>query len=216
MWRVVAPQSPDASEYLAHAVLGRRVQNRPDATPPAVDVSGTQALIRVAVDAPRNDDAERLLAHRVLGRELIPSSTPWDNASLLHLVRMFAERRAPAPEMRYYVIRCVDSATSVAVANVVGGDVESRFAGTIVEVGAYVDTAGVTGSTTIDINKNGTTILSTKITLETTEKTSRTAATPPVVSVPSLALGDVLTTDVDGVSTTAPKGLTVWLGVLPT
>jgi hypothetical protein len=118
--------------------------------------------------------------------------------------------------VRYFNIRCVEAATSMAVANVVGGDVEAPFAGTITEVGAYVDTAGTTNVSTIDINKNGTTILSTKVTIDSAEKSSRTAATPAVISVTSLAAGDIFTIDVDGISTTAPKGLTVRIGVRQT
>lgn len=115
--------------------------------------------------------------------------------------------------IRYFLVRIVEAKTNTAVANVVGGDVESPIAGTVVEVGAYVDTAGTTGSTTVDINKNSTTILSTKITIETGEKSSRTALTAPVISVSDLAVGDVLTFDIDGISTTAAKGLTVRIGV---
>jgi hypothetical protein len=115
--------------------------------------------------------------------------------------------------VRYYVYRIVGETTNTAIANVVGGDLRSRFAGTIIAVGAYVDTAGVTNLTTLDINKNGTTILSTKITIDSTEKTSATAATPAVISVTSLADDDILTFDIDAIQTTAAKGLTVWLAV---
>lgn len=115
--------------------------------------------------------------------------------------------------VKYFLARIVEATANTAVADVVGGDVESPIAGTIVEVGAYVDTAGVTGLTTIDINKGVATILSTKITIDSAEKTSRTALTAAVISVSSLAAGDVLTFDIDGISTTAAKGLTVRIGV---
>jgi hypothetical protein len=115
--------------------------------------------------------------------------------------------------MRYFLCRIVGETTNTAIANVVGGDVETPVIGVITEVGAYVDTAGTTGLTTIDINKNGTTILSTKITIDSGEKSSRTAATSPVISVTSLSIADVLTFDIDGISTTAAKGLTVRIGV---
>jgi hypothetical protein len=115
--------------------------------------------------------------------------------------------------IRYLLCRIVGETINTAIANVVGGDVESPVVGVITEVGAYVDTAGLTGVSTIDINKNGTTILSTKITIDSNEKSSRTAATSPVISVTSLGIGDVLTFDIDGISTTAAKGLTVWVAV---
>lgn len=79
----------------------------------------------------------------------------------------------------------------------------------LVAVHAEVATAGLTGLTTIDINKNGTTMLSTKITLDSGEEGSDTASTPAVISVSEVAENDVLTFDVDGISSTAPLGLTI-------
>lgn len=72
---------------------------------------------------------------------------------------------------------------------------------TISKVDLYVDTAGSgTGSTVVDINKNGTTICaSTKLTLTTTE-TSDLDVTP---SVTALAKGDAVTIDVDSVTATS-------------
>jgi len=59
---------------------------------------------------------------------------------------------------------------------------------TVDEVRASLTSAG-TGAAlvTVDIHEAGTTILSTKITIDATEKTSESAATPPVVSDASLA-----------------------------
>ena len=89
-----------------------------------------------------------------------------------------------------------------------GGDVEVTEASTITAVGAYVDTAG-DGNCTFDIFKNGTTILSTKITIEANEKSSRNATTQPVVSVTSVVAGDILTFScLTDASTTPPGGLT--------
>lgn len=115
--------------------------------------------------------------------------------------------------VRYIMYRIVEATTDTAIANVKGGDFEVPITGTITEVGAYVDTAGTTNLTTVDINKNGTTILSTKITIDSTEKSSRTAATPAVISVSSIAVGDLLTFDIDAVQTTAAKGLTMRVGI---
>lgn len=70
-----------------------------------------------------------------------------------------------------------------------------------------------TGTTLIvDINKNGTTILSTKASIDAGEKTSVTAATPPVISVSAIADDDEITVDIDQIgSTAAGAGLKVWL-----
>jgi hypothetical protein len=63
---------------------------------------------------------------------------------------------------------------------------------------------------TVDINKNGTTILSTKLTIDVDEKTSATAAIAAVISDAVLAAGDEITFDVD-VAGTGAKGLKVWM-----
>lgn len=78
-------------------------------------------------------------------------------------------------------------------------------------VKAFVVTASSSGGpVTVDINVNGATILSTKLTIDDTETDSDTAATPPVISNTALAAGDVITIDVDAAGTGA-KGLVVSL-----
>jgi hypothetical protein len=86
------------------------------------------------------------------------------------------------------------------------------YAMTLTEVRASV-TIAPTGSTlTVDINESGTTILSTKLTIDATEKTSETAATAAVISDSSLADDAEITIDIDQVgSTVAGAGLKVWL-----
>ncbi|WBC28474.1 virion structural protein [Rhodobacteraceae phage LS06-2018-MD05] len=86
------------------------------------------------------------------------------------------------------------------------------YAMTLTEVRASVLTAPTGAALTIDINESGTTILSTKITIDATEKTSETAATAPVISDSSLADDAEITIDIDQVgSTIAGKGLIVTL-----
>jgi len=117
---------------------------------------------------------------------------------------------------QYILVRIVAATTDTTVANVVGGDYVMPYGGSFYQVGATVDTAGVTNVTTVDINNNGTTILSTKITIDTGEKTSRTAATASYISSPNFKIGDIITFDVDAIQTTAAKGLTVFMVVIPT
>lgn len=112
---------------------------------------------------------------------------------------------------RYILYRVLAPTSTDAVGTTVGGDLVMPFTGTLTSVGATVDTAGTTGTTQFDINKNTTTILSTKITIDSTEKTSRTAATPPVISVSTFTTGDILTFDIDTVQTTPALGLTFFL-----
>ena len=75
---------------------------------------------------------------------------------------------------------------------------------------ANVNTVSSSGVVTVDINKNGASILSTKLTIDATEKTSATAATPAVFSSTSMAADDEVTIDIDTAGTGA-KGLKVIL-----
>lgn len=87
------------------------------------------------------------------------------------------------------------------------------YAFELLEVRASLTTAG-TGAAlvTVDINESGTSILSTKITIDASEKTSETAATPPVISDTSLADDSEITIDIDQVDTdNVAAGLKVYL-----
>lgn len=85
------------------------------------------------------------------------------------------------------------------------------FAMTGVTVKASLTTAQSSGSIlTVDVNEGGVSILSTKLTIDNGEKTSATAATPPVVSDSSLAADAEITIDVDQVGTGA-AGLKVYI-----
>ena len=80
------------------------------------------------------------------------------------------------------------------------------------EVRANVNTAPVGSTLDVDINNGGASILSTIITIDDGEKTSTTAAVPPVINVLSAVILDdaEITIDIDQVgSTTAGKGLKV-------
>jgi hypothetical protein len=87
------------------------------------------------------------------------------------------------------------------------------YAMTLTAVRASLTGAGSTsGTTTIDINESGTTVLSTKLTIDAGEKTSTTAATPAVISDSALADDAEITIDIDAVSGGADEtGLKVWL-----
>lgn len=83
---------------------------------------------------------------------------------------------------------------------------------TITHVKASLTTAQATGSLlTIDINEAGTTILSTKLTIDNTEKTSETAATAAVVSDASIAADAEITIDIDQIGDGTATGLKVYL-----
>lgn len=83
---------------------------------------------------------------------------------------------------------------------------------TLTAVRASVTTAPTGSTLVVDINEGGTTILSTKLSIDATEKTSTTAATPPVISDTALADDAEMTIDIDQVgSTIAGAGLKVTL-----
>jgi hypothetical protein len=86
------------------------------------------------------------------------------------------------------------------------------YAFTLSAVRASLSTAQSSGNIfTVDIHESGTTILSTKITIDNNEKTSTTAATPSVISDTSLADDAEITTDVDQIGDGTAKGLKVYL-----
>lgn len=86
------------------------------------------------------------------------------------------------------------------------------YAMTLSAVRASLTTAQSAGSIfTVDINENGASILSTKLTIDNTETTSVTAATPPVISDTSLADDAVITVDIDQIGTSGATGLKVTL-----
>ena len=84
------------------------------------------------------------------------------------------------------------------------------FAMTLTAVRASLTTASTSGLPTFDINEGGTTILSTKLTIDANEKTSTTAATAAVISDSALADDAEITIDID-VAGTGAKGAKVYL-----
>lgn len=73
------------------------------------------------------------------------------------------------------------------------------------EVRASLTTASATGTVTVDINEGGSTILTTKLTLDATETTSTTAVTPAVIggAGPLLADDAEMTIDIDDAGSSA-------------
>ena len=86
------------------------------------------------------------------------------------------------------------------------------YAFTLTGVKASVTVAPVGSTMLIDINEAGTTILSTKLMIDASEKISATAATAAVISDTSLADNALITIDIDQIgSSTAGAGLKVYL-----
>lgn len=123
--------------------------------------------------------------------------------------------------IRWLTFNLVEATTDCATATNIAGDFVSPIAGTILQsdltpfyLYATNSTAGTTGTMVVDININGTTIMTTnKLDFDTGEKTTTTASTPPDLTTTALAVGDIITIDIDSIHTTAAKGLTVYIGV---
>jgi len=90
------------------------------------------------------------------------------------------------------------------------------FAFTLTEVRAFVNTAPVGAALTFDITEAGSTILSTLITIDVTEKTSESAATSPVISAAGSGLANDaiigFNCDVIGSSTAGAGGKIMLIG----
>jgi hypothetical protein len=86
------------------------------------------------------------------------------------------------------------------------------FAMTVSEVRASLVTAQTSGAIfTVDIHKSGVSILSTKLTIDNTELTSVTAATPSVISDSTLTDDVRINIQIDQIGDGTAKGLKVLL-----
>lgn len=108
-----------------------------------------------------------------------------------------------------FVIACSDLTTAI-TATTNKAYFRMPYAFTVTAVRASLFTAQSTGNIfTVDINESGTSILSTKLTIDNTEKTSTTAATAAVISDTALADDAEITIDVDQIGDSTAKGLVV-------
>lgn len=156
---------------------------------------------------PKTDSYDNLTASQLEGEDtlefLLIDTSQTSNATVAVAKEFFRKKEI--------IIACSDETTDLAVAT---GVVTFRMprAMTLTAVRASVTTAPVGSVLTVDINEGGTTILSTKLTIDAGEKTSTTAATAAVISDTALADDAEITIDIDTVgSTTAGAGLKVTL-----
>jgi len=132
--------------------------------------------------------------------------------------------QASKRNIRWLVFNLVAKGTSNATATNIAGDFVSPVAGTILQsdttpfyLYATNSTAGIftTVGLVVDISLGGTSIMTTnKLDFDTTEKTTTTASTPPDLTDTTIAVGDIITIDIDSVNDgTLAKGLTVYMAV---
>lgn len=116
-----------------------------------------------------------------------------------------------AQAVQSIIVACSDETTALTTGT---AKVTFRmpYAFTLTSVRASLGIAQTSGSIlTVDINEGGVSILSTKLTIDNTEKTSTTAATAPVLSDTSLADDAEITIDIDQLGDGTAKGLKVAL-----
>jgi hypothetical protein len=83
---------------------------------------------------------------------------------------------------------------------------------TLTAVRASLTTAQASGSIfTVDINQGGSSVLGTKLTIDNTEKTSVTAATPATITTSALTDDAEITIDIDQIGDGTAKGLKITL-----
>lgn len=78
------------------------------------------------------------------------------------------------------------------------------FSFLVQEVRATVSVAPTGSTIIVDVNKNGTSILSTKLSIDAGELTSETASVPAVISTSAFADSDVISFDIDQIGATVP------------
>jgi len=110
-----------------------------------------------------------------------------------------------------FVLACSDEETDLTTGEKIVWRMPYEY--TVTAVRASLTTAATGGTLlTVDINEGGTSILSTKITIDASETTSTTAATPPVISDSALADDAEMSIDIDYIGSTNPgKGLKVYI-----
>lgn len=170
------------------------VDNTSDASKPVSTATQT------ALDLKAN-----LASPTLSGTPLAPTAASTTNNTQI-ATTAFVKSAAP----KYFGIACSDLTTALTTGTTKAYfDIPAGF--TVTEVKASVLTAQSSGSIlTIDINESGTSILSTKLTIDNSETNSATAATAYVLSDTSIANNARISVDIDQVGST-PVGLIVWI-----
>lgn len=143
----------------------------------------------------------------------LPAATALQGTEQLALVQEGATRRAAVAALSREIIQlsCSDLVTPLEAGTNVGY-VRAPRAFTITAIRASLLTPSSAGAVTIDVNKNGATILSTKLTIDQGEPTSTTAAVPAVISDTAVADDDLLAIDIDAPGETAAGLILTFIG----
>jgi hypothetical protein len=141
-----------------------------------------------------------------------------DNGDNVYCVAYIRANGKPVVQTSQVIAIAVSDETTALTTGTAKVTFRMPFAFTLTDVRASVTTAPTGGTLlTVDVNEAGSTILSTKLTFDASEKTTVTAATPRVISDSSIADDAEITIDIDAIgSTVAGAGLKVYLIGYPT
>ena len=145
------------------------------------------------------------------GAEVIPAALP--DGTTIQVTAAAIAALAATGVIQCIPITCSDETTALTTGTskiTLRNPFNAAF--NLTGVKASLSTAQTSGSIfTVNVKESGVTILSTKITVDNTEKTSITAATLPVISDSVIAADGEITVDIDQVGDGTAKGLKVYL-----
>lgn len=141
-------------------------------------------------------------ADRVFGGDSAASNGPvyWTWAQIKAFLKTYFDTLyAPKTEVLMFAVSDETTALTTGVAKLT-----FRIPGFILSaVGGSLTTASSSGQVVFDINKAGTSVLSTKLSIDAGSKTSTGAAAAPVISDPNLPNDTEITIDIDAAGTGA-------------
>lgn len=145
-------------------------------------------------------DTDLLPISEVSGASYVSKSVTGAN------IRSYAQTKLPAD----IFLVCSDETTALTTGTKLTFRMPYRM--TLTRVRASLTTAQASGNIfTVDIHESGVTVLSTKLTIDNTEKTSTTATTREVISDDDLADDSEIQIIIDQVGNGTAAGLKVWL-----
>lgn len=150
--------------------------------------------------------------------DVLPASTSQDGACELATTAEAAAQtdttRCLTPEGLKYKREALPFPLSDETTTITSGagkfTIRMPFGFQVTEVRASLKTASSSGTVTVDINENGSSILGTKLTIDSGEKTSTTAASAATITDDTLSDDAEMTFDIDGAGTNA-VGLKVYI-----
>lgn len=179
------------------------------AAPTATAGTNTTQLATTAFVTTADNLKAPLASPTFTGTPAAPTATAGTNTTQLATTAFTTAAVLDAKPIQAIAVALSDEATAITTGTA-KVTIRMPYAFTLTAVRASLTTASSSGIPTVDINENGTTILSTKLTIDASEKTSTTAATPVVISDASLANDAEITFDID-VAGTGATGLKVYL-----